>query len=87
MLPFYFSSLFNFYYEGEYTYADVDMKELLQKAEALVTDELPEGWQEVRDGNEIYYWHIWTGTIQYERPVLSAVSLICCIIYRHVYHI
>lgn len=49
------------------------MKDLLQKAEALVTDELPEGWQEVRDGNELYYWHIWTGTIQYERPVLSAV--------------
>ena len=52
------------------------MKDILQKAEALVSDELPEGWQEVRDGNEIYYWHIWTGTIQYERPVLSAVSLV-----------
>ena len=51
------------------------MKDLLQKAEALVTDDLPEGWQEVRDGSEIYYWHIWTGTIQYERPVLSAVSI------------
>ncbi len=47
----------------------------MRKAEALISDELPEGWQEVRDGNEIYYWHIWTGTIQYERPILSAVSL------------
>ncbi len=46
----------------------------MRKAEALISDELPEGWQEVRDGNEVYYWHIWTGTIQYERPVLSAVS-------------
>lgn len=60
-------------YKGECLYSDVDMKDLLQKAEALVTDELPEGWQEVRDGSELYYWHIWTGTIQYERPVLSAV--------------
>ncbi|XP_066920154.1 uncharacterized protein [Clytia hemisphaerica] len=31
-------------------------------------DELPEGWQEVKDDSETYYWHIWTGTIQYERP-------------------
>eukprot|EP00794_Sanderia_malayensis_P007535 gene7535-8372_t len=49
-----------------------DMSELMRKAEALISDELPEGWQEVRDGSEVYYWHIWTGTIQYERPVLSA---------------
>lgn len=34
-------------------------------------DELPEGWQEVKDGAETYYWHIWTGTIQYERPLRS----------------
>ena len=61
---------------GEFSYTDVDMKDLLQKAEALVTDELPEGWQEVKDGSEIYYWHIWTGTIQYERPVLSTVSIL-----------
>jgi len=47
------------------------MKDIIEKAEALVNDELPEGWQEVRDGSEIYYWHIWTGTIQYERPVIS----------------
>ena len=61
---------------GENLYADVpdvDMKELLRKAEELVSEELPEGWQEVRDGNEVYYWHIWTGTIQYERPVLTPV--------------
>lgn len=33
-----------------------------------LTDDLPEGWQEVKDGTEPYYWHLWTGTIQYERP-------------------
>ena len=59
---------------ADYPYADVDMKDIIEKAEALVNDELPEGWQEVRDGNEIYYWHIWTGTVQYERPVLSTVG-------------
>ena len=38
-------------------------------------DELPAGWQEVKDedGNETYYWHIWTGTIQYERPTALMV--------------
>lgn len=40
------------------------------------TDGLPEGWQEVKEGAETYYWHIWTGTIQYERPAGSAVSMI-----------
>ncbi|XP_065669174.1 amyloid beta precursor protein binding family B member 2 isoform X2 [Hydra vulgaris] len=34
----------------------------------LNSDKLPDGWQEVKDGSETYYWHIWTGTIQYERP-------------------
>ena len=59
---------------ADYPYAEVDMKDIIEKAEALVNDELPEGWQEVRDGSEIYYWHIWTGTIQYERPVISTVG-------------
>ena len=38
-------------------------------------EELPAGWQEVKDdeGNETYYWHIWTGTIQYERPTALMV--------------
>ncbi|XP_057313063.1 uncharacterized protein LOC130654488 isoform X1 [Hydractinia symbiolongicarpus] len=49
----------------------IDMNEVIRKANALGTDELPEGWQEVSDGPETYYWHIWTGTIQYERPVVS----------------
>ena len=40
-------------------------------------EELPAGWQEVKDdeGNETYYWHIWTGTIQYERPTALMVCL------------
>lgn len=44
------------------------------------TDELPAGWQEVKDeGNETYYWHIWTGTIQYERPTV----LMVCFFFVH----
>ena len=39
-------------------------------------DRLPEGWQEVKDGSEIYYWHIWTGTIQYERPRVCMVCVV-----------
>lgn len=50
----------------------VDMTDIIRRAQELGTDELPEGWQEVKDGAETYYWHIWTGTIQYERPCRSA---------------
>jgi len=40
-------------------------------------DDLPEGWQEVKEGGETYYWHIWTGTIQYERPTAMMVCPRC----------
>ena len=53
----------------------VNMSDIIRKANELGSDELPEGWQEVQDGAELYYWHIWTGTIQYERPTRSSVSI------------
>ena len=64
--------------EDEYNdgYRQWDMSELMNQASKLASDELPDGWSEVRDGNEVYYWHIWTGTIQYERPTISLVGCI-----------
>lgn len=55
-------------------YGNESMADIIRKANEAVTDELPEGWQEVQDGAETYFWHIWTGTIQHERPSLTAVS-------------
>ncbi|XP_041709427.1 amyloid-beta A4 precursor protein-binding family B member 2 isoform X3 [Coregonus clupeaformis] len=31
--------------------------------------DLPPGWREVTDISELYYWHVPTGTTQYDRPV------------------
>ena len=31
--------------------------------------DLPPGWREVTDVSEVYFWHIPTGTTQYDRPV------------------
>lgn len=50
------------------------MTDLLKKTDEMTTNNLlPDGWQEVQDETETYFWHIWTGTIQYERPSLAAV--------------
>ena len=57
----------------------VDMTDIIRKAQELGVDELPAGWEEVKDGAETYYWHLWTGTIQYERPVHSRVCNIIVI--------
>lgn len=52
------------------------MADIIRRANEVVSDELPEGWQEVQDGAETYFWHIWTGTIQHERPSLTAVRIL-----------
>ncbi|KAM6953724.1 amyloid beta precursor protein binding family B member 2 isoform 2-T2 [Aplochiton taeniatus] len=31
--------------------------------------DLPPGWREVKDVSEVYFWHVPTGTTQYDRPV------------------
>ncbi|XP_037531519.1 amyloid-beta A4 precursor protein-binding family B member 2 [Nematolebias whitei] len=32
---------------------------------------LPPGWREISDSSEVYFWHVPTGTTQYDRPVTS----------------
>ncbi|XP_024139031.1 amyloid-beta A4 precursor protein-binding family B member 2 isoform X1 [Oryzias melastigma] len=36
-----------------------------------VEGDLPPGWREISDSSEVYFWHIPTGTTQYDRPVAS----------------
>uniref|UniRef100_A0A3P9MAJ7 Amyloid beta precursor protein binding family B member 2 n=1 Tax=Oryzias latipes TaxID=8090 RepID=A0A3P9MAJ7_ORYLA len=31
--------------------------------------DLPPGWREISDSSEVYFWHVPTGTTQYDRPV------------------
>lgn len=33
--------------------------------------DLPPGWREIADSSEVYFWHVPTGTTQYDRPVAS----------------
>ncbi|TMS17212.1 Amyloid-beta A4 precursor protein-binding family B member 2 [Larimichthys crocea] len=33
--------------------------------------DLPPGWREISDSSEVYFWHVPTGTTQYDRPVAS----------------
>uniref|UniRef100_A0AAZ3SQV8 Uncharacterized protein n=1 Tax=Oncorhynchus tshawytscha TaxID=74940 RepID=A0AAZ3SQV8_ONCTS len=33
--------------------------------------DLPPGWREVTDQSEVYFWHVPTGTTQYDRPVAT----------------
>ncbi|KAL0974086.1 hypothetical protein UPYG_G00215220 [Umbra pygmaea] len=39
--------------------------------------DLPPGWREVTDGSEVYFWHVPTGTTQYDRPVGTANEQPC----------
>ena len=39
-----------------------------KKIDPSVELELPEGWREVRNENGTYFWHVPTGTTQWERP-------------------
>uniref|UniRef100_A0A3Q3AN12 Amyloid beta precursor protein binding family B member 2 n=1 Tax=Kryptolebias marmoratus TaxID=37003 RepID=A0A3Q3AN12_KRYMA len=36
-----------------------------------VDGDLPPGWREISDSSEVYFWHVPTGTTQYDRPVAS----------------
>lgn len=40
-------------------------------ADVWVEGELPPGWREISDSSEVYFWHVPTGTTQYDRPVAS----------------
>jgi hypothetical protein len=33
--------------------------------------DLPDGWQEVKDSGETYYWHVASGTTQWEKPKVN----------------
>lgn len=41
-------------------------------ADVWVEGELPPGWREISDSSEVYFWHVPTGTTQYDRPVASS---------------
>ena len=54
-------------------YLEVDITEPPDTPEDMKFDpsvelELPEGWREVRNENGTYFWHVPTGTTQWERP-------------------
>uniref|UniRef100_A0A8C6K800 Amyloid beta protein binding family B member 2 n=1 Tax=Nothobranchius furzeri TaxID=105023 RepID=A0A8C6K800_NOTFU len=40
-------------------------------ADVWVEGDLPPGWREISDSSEVYFWHVPTGTTQYDRPVAS----------------
>ncbi|XP_046907584.1 amyloid beta precursor protein binding family B member 2-like isoform X1 [Hypomesus transpacificus] len=40
-----------------------------ETADVWSDGDLPPGWREVTDVSEVYFWHIPTGTTQYDRPV------------------
>ncbi|XP_045060911.1 amyloid-beta A4 precursor protein-binding family B member 2-like isoform X2 [Coregonus clupeaformis] len=42
-----------------------------QEIDVWVEGDLPPGWREVTDQSEIYFWHVPTGTTQYDRPVAT----------------
>lgn len=53
-------------------YLEVDITDPPSTPEDMKFDpadlELPEGWREVRNENGTYFWHVPTGTTQWERP-------------------
>uniref|UniRef100_A0A3B4EY99 Amyloid beta precursor protein binding family B member 2 n=1 Tax=Pundamilia nyererei TaxID=303518 RepID=A0A3B4EY99_9CICH len=40
-----------------------------KETDVWVEGELPPGWREISDSSEVYFWHVPTGTTQYDRPV------------------
>ncbi|XP_054872368.1 amyloid beta precursor protein binding family B member 2 isoform X1 [Amphiprion ocellaris] len=46
-----------------------------ETADVWVEGELPPGWREISDSSEVYFWHVPTGTTQYDRPVASSNQL------------
>ena len=47
------------------------------KYDPLLDMELPEGWREVRNENGTYFWHVPTGTTQWERPQMVVRQKVC----------
>uniref|UniRef100_A0A3B5AM16 WW domain-containing protein n=1 Tax=Stegastes partitus TaxID=144197 RepID=A0A3B5AM16_9TELE len=43
-----------------------------ERADVWVEGDLPPGWREISDSSEVYFWHVPTGTTQYDRPVASS---------------
>ncbi|XP_061581214.1 amyloid beta precursor protein binding family B member 2 isoform X2 [Cololabis saira] len=43
-----------------------------ETGDVWVEGELPPGWREISDSSEVYFWHVPTGTTQYDRPVASS---------------
>ncbi|KAM9377294.1 amyloid beta precursor protein binding family B member 2 isoform 2-T2 [Pholidichthys leucotaenia] len=43
-----------------------------QETDVWAEGDLPPGWREISDSSEVYFWHVPTGTTQYDRPVASA---------------
>lgn len=41
-------------------------------ADVWAEGDLPPGWREISDTSEVYFWHVPTGTTQYDRPIASA---------------
>ena len=37
------------------------------------SDDLPDGWKEVNDAGGTYYWHVASGTTQWEKPKVNIV--------------
>ncbi|XP_028315065.1 amyloid-beta A4 precursor protein-binding family B member 2-like isoform X2 [Gouania willdenowi] len=48
-----------------------------QETDVWVEGNLPPGWREISDSSEIYFWHIPTGTTQYDRPVAPGNQRAC----------
>ncbi|XP_023814958.1 amyloid-beta A4 precursor protein-binding family B member 2 isoform X3 [Oryzias latipes] len=42
-----------------------------ETADVWAEGDLPPGWREISDSSEVYFWHVPTGTTQYDRPVAS----------------
>ncbi|KAM9741487.1 amyloid beta precursor protein binding family B member 2 isoform 1-T1 [Menidia menidia] len=43
-----------------------------ETADVWAEGDLPPGWREISDSSEVYFWHVPTGTTQYDRPVASS---------------
>ncbi|XP_038152469.1 amyloid-beta A4 precursor protein-binding family B member 2 isoform X3 [Cyprinodon tularosa] len=43
-----------------------------ETADVWAEGDLPPGWREISDTSEVYFWHVPTGTTQYDRPIASA---------------
>ena len=52
-----------------------------EKDASNVSTDLPDGWQEVKDSGGTYYWHVASGTTQWEKPKVNKGDILI-MIYR-----